>query len=153
MADPFCPPTTDDRGRSSDDPCNLWCGGGDYDAWKKKAQERLAQALMREDLPPGVANQLRDWQQQVELLPRSKIDSGDAVRLMASIARQAECVALAKPAQFPPLIQVEKKQDWYKRKEVWILIAVVIGGGFLMTKLGILSALSKRVRRAVRGKK
>lgn len=146
MADTFCPPVIDGRGKSSDDPCSLfWCGGTDYDAWKKQSQWNIAQALMRDDLPANVVSQLRQWNQQIETLPRSKVDSGAAVRMMTSIARQAECIALQPVAKLPPLVQVEKI-EWYKRKEVWMLIAALLAGGYLVTKMGLLAAIGKRLR-------
>ena len=147
MPDVYCPPVTDERGKSSDDPCTVWCGGADYDAWKQKSQQRIAQALMRQDLGESTRAQLREWNQQIETLPRSKVDSGNAVRMMASIARQAECIALATSKdKIPPLVQVEKV-EWYKRKEIWILIALILGGSYVAVKVGALKALARQFKR------
>lgn len=145
MPDVYCPPVVDDRGRSSDDPCHVWCGGKDFDAWKVQSQRRIAQALMREDIPAATKSQLREWNQQIELLPRSKIDSGDAVRMMAAVARQAECIALAPRASEVPAIIEVKTEKWYEKKEFYILLALIFGGGYLAIKgMSFYKTLQKR---------
>lgn len=154
MPETYCPPVPDDRGRSSDDPCAVFCGGADFDAWKRKALERIGQALFRDDLPEIVKAKLIEWRQQIELLPRSKIDSGDAVRMMASMTRQAECIALAPTKEaIPDTTDVKDKDRKFWETKEFLLLAIA-GAGFAAWKFGLLDGLlSKKTKKRRKAKR
>lgn len=128
MADVICPPITNSHGRSSDDPCSVYCGPDDFDKWKAEAQLRIRQAMSRQDLDASTRAKLVEWDRMVETMPRGKWENGQEVKMMASIAKQSTCVALALPDKKPDLIPVEPPliPDRLK-KYAWGGLVVVLG--------------------------
>lgn len=131
--DVTCPPVTRDDGRSSDDPCSLYCGPDDFDKWKATAQRKIRQAMSRQDLSDTLKAQLVSWDRSVETMPRGKWSNGDEVRVLATIAKNAECVALAKPNQVPNNLPDPSDKPILSRNVTIALIVVgVLGAGFFM---------------------
>jgi hypothetical protein len=128
MAQMICPEIVDERGQSSEKPCQFYCGPKDFDAWRYKARQRIAQALLRTDLDGETRSKLSGWQRQIEQMPKPLLESGAAVQTFVAMARQAECIALApKLEDLPPLLDPHSA-PWWQRKEVVIALLLLAGG-------------------------
>lgn len=70
-------------------------------------------------------------------------ESSSAVQMLTSMARQAECIALAPKTGDVQIIDPPGSQPWWQRKEVLIILAVLAAGGYLAWKTGAIKKLLK----------
>lgn len=148
MPEVVCPEIEDERvgsaRRTSDRPCAGWCGPGDFDAWRYKAQQRTEQALLRKDLDPSTRATLEGWREKIVALNRPLVDAREEVRMLAAMAKQAECIALAPTQSNLPSIINPEPPKWYQRSEILVglgLLAVI----YWLHSSGQLRKLEKRI--------
>jgi hypothetical protein len=143
-----CAEVTDQRGKSSLAPCSpTWCTGTDFASWKWTALRNVRAALSRDDLDGQTRATLMQWDATVEAMPQPSFFVADSVNRLASIARQSACVALRKPDEVTPALQLPQENSLtniFKNKNYWLAVAGVGALAFLAWKTGALDGVLKK---------
>lgn len=124
-----CPDEIDDRGRSSNDPCRGYCGTGDFDAWRKTALWDVGLALQRADLDSTTRATLLEWNRMVETMPRPVMYADGEVRMFASIAKQAKCIAMSPASNLPVIVPIRPADQGSSgiSAKYWLFAAAAAG--------------------------